>query len=459
MFRINQTYLFILSFLILNIGFSQKKMFIAGPMLGYVEHRTAKIWFETDKSIDHYEMSLFLKEGKQNKLIEKNILPIQLNPFSKNNQVIHTFSLLEPNLTYTYKIKLVKKKSILNELQEGQFHTPVLWLFRTPAPNFNFLTGSCNYVNEAVYDRPGKPYGNDSTIYLTMAKDSADFMLWLGDNWYYREVDFGSVQGLYYRASRDRSQKTLQPLLKKMAHYAIWDDHDFGDNDSHSGFIFNNESRNLFQQYWANPSYGENGKGIYTTFQYSDVQFILLDDRTFRSSDNLIDTINHLPNTAKKMWGEQQMNWLFNVLANSRSTFKLIVTGSQVLNENSPFDGAFHYKEEYKKLLDFITQQKVEGVLFLTGDRHHSEVIEKKIQGFYPLYDITSSPLTSGSHYFSGSEKENPQRMVGVDNQQNYTQISITGNKKERQLKAVFKNPKGEILSSWQINEKDLKVK
>ena len=48
------------------------------------------------------------------------------------------------------------------------------------APEFSFLAGACSYFNEPIYDRPGKPYGSDSSIFETMAKEKAAFMLWLG---------------------------------------------------------------------------------------------------------------------------------------------------------------------------------------------------------------------------------------------------------------------------------------
>ena len=33
--------------------------------------------------------------------------------------------------------------------------TQVLWDYRMDPPPFSFVTGSCAYINEAQYDRPG----------------------------------------------------------------------------------------------------------------------------------------------------------------------------------------------------------------------------------------------------------------------------------------------------------------
>jgi alkaline phosphatase D len=89
---------------------------------------------------------------------------------------------LDPNSQYSYQF-------ILNHIPSaasGSFQTRDLWQWRKPAPDFSFPAGSCAYFNDPLYDRPGKPYGGDSVIFESMARDSASFMLWLGDNRYTR---------------------------------------------------------------------------------------------------------------------------------------------------------------------------------------------------------------------------------------------------------------------------------
>ncbi|MBK6391466.1 MAG: hypothetical protein IPF70_13000 [Saprospiraceae bacterium] len=111
------------------------------------------------------------------------------------------------------------------------------------------------------------------------------------------------------------------------------------------------------------------------------------------------------------------------------------MVGSQVFNPVSPFDKLLDFKLEYDELMKFLMDQKVNGVLFLTGDRHHSEIIKVERPGSYPLYDITISPLTSGTHTFSGTEKNNPYRVVGVDQKQNFGRVSVSGKENARILK------------------------
>jgi len=284
--------------------------------------------------------------------------------------------------------------------------------------------------------------------------------VWLGDNWYTREVDYSSPWGLNYRASHDRAEPVLQAFMASMPQYAIWDDHDYGPNDAGKSYTFKKESRDVFKKYWLNPSYGEDDKGIYSLVSYGDVDLFLLDDRTWRAESELPDSINNEPNKSKTFLGAQQMDWLQNALLFSKATFKIIVTGSQVLNPLNKYECMQHYPFEYNQLINFLSNQKINGVVFLTGDRHHSEVIKMKRENNYPLFDITVSPYTSGVSKVSGNELINPNRELNtLVEAQNFGKISFSGNKGERKMNVSFIGIKGEDLANWSINENDLKNK
>lgn len=435
---------------------------ISGPMPGNVDMRSAQVWAEikagTSPNLVYWEKS---NTG------DRKLALANYADFMGFRSAKYTLTGLEPGATYQYSLISGSNKNGKLAVS-GELTTRSNWLYRSPMPDFSFLTGSCAYVNEPKYDRIytdyitlnkfATPYGLDSSIFETMARTPANFMLWLGDNWYTREPDYQSEWGLNYRAAHDRAVPILQGFLKSMPHYAIWDDHDFGPNDCDKSFHLKESSRQVFMNYWLNPSYGENGKGIYTRFIYGDAEFFLLDDRTFRSNDNMADSINNYPNQEKRMFGPEQMDWLKNALLNSKASFKLIVTGSQVLNPVSPFDCFRKFPAEYNELMSFLTIEKVDGVVFLTGDRHHSEIIKVPRTGTYPLYDITCSPLTSGTHKFYGPEKNNSYRVLGIDEKQNFAKISFSGKPTERQMTVEFFGIKGEKLGDWTVYGQQLRT-
>lgn len=428
---------------------------ISGPMIGHTELRTSTIWMHFSNDV---KTAYITYSPDQSNNSVKSYFKISEGLFKTATALMYD---LEPATTYNFEVFVDNKK---DKVASGKVTTQKLWQWRdkTPGviPTFSFLTGSCAYINQPEYDRPGKPYGNDSSIFETMAKEKADFMLWLGDNWYTREVDYYSEWGLHARPAKERALPVYKNFLKAMPHYAIWDDHDYGWNDADKSYPLKETSREVFKKFWSNPSYGQNNQGIYTKTTWNDVDIFMLDDRWFRSNDETPDSIDGKVNLNKKMYGEQQMEWFKNALlqsnANNNITYRIIATGSQVLNPMSPFDCFRHYSAEYKEMMDFIKDNHINGVVFLTGDRHHSEVIKINRNDTYPLYDITASPLTSGSHNFGKEEKNNPYRVVGVENMQNYTKITFSGERKTREMKVEFFDPKGIKQAEWTTNIKEL---
>jgi alkaline phosphatase D len=425
---------------------------VSGPWAGNVELRSATVWAQVSADVKSVAVKyLPATAGAKEKTVwYKGELGKEFNP------VKIELNGLDINTRYTYTLVL-DGKAIATSYPTG-FATKDLWQWRKPAPDFSFLAGSCAYFNEPAFDRPGKPYGGDSSIFETMANTPAAFHIWLGDNWYTREVDYSTAWGLSYRASRDRSMPVLQKFMASMPQYAIWDDHDFGPNDMGKSYLLKDDSRKVFIDYALNPAYGENGQGIYSLMSYSDVDFFLTDDRFFRSEVDLKDSVDGNWNTEKTYFGRQQMSWLKNALLYSRATFKVIATGSQVINPFSEYDCMRFYKQEYAELMDFLEAYNIKGVVFFSGDRHHSEVVKKERLGSYPLYDVTNSPYTSGVGYVKGAELTNPARVAGtLVQQQNFTRVSVSGKKNERVMKVEFLGVKGDKLGEWSVSEKELK--
>lgn len=420
---------------------------VAGPMLGYAEHREVSIWIQTEAV---QEVSLRYKLSGSSSWEQVKAKPNELG-ISR-----FTPALLSPGSSYTYQILLDGK--VWECKDELNFKTKTLWEWRTPAPDFTFLLGSCLYINDSAYDRPGKAYGASSEILKFMKQTPADFMLWLGDNTYLREADFSSKSGMAYRYKHTRADSNLQGLLRAMPNYATWDDHDYGDNDGNSSFGLKKTSRSLFMDYWPNKTYGEDEQGVYHSFSWSDAEFFLCDDRWFRDASEMEEL-----DGKKAMLGKKQLEWLKNKLVHSKATFKFIVVGGQVLNKHTDKESYNLYKKEREELLNFLVQQKISGVVFLSGDRHHTEILKDesvKEKLGYSLYDITSSPLSSGvSNVLKTDEAKNPQRVPNtLTVEQNYCSIRISGKKGERIALVTCYDKNGLVKWGYQIPESELKT-
>jgi alkaline phosphatase D len=197
----------------------------AGPMHAWTELRSTAIWVQTERAVD-VQLRYYPASAPE----ASRLTPVVTTSVAQ--QFIATFVLagLEPGTAYRYELYLDGR--LHPRPYALSFTTQPLWQWHEPAPDFTAMFGSCLYVNEEAYDRPGQPYGSDFGILAAMASERPDLMLWLGDNLYTREADFYSPTGLAARYWHDRALPSLQPLLAATSNYATWDDHDYGTNDS-----------------------------------------------------------------------------------------------------------------------------------------------------------------------------------------------------------------------------------
>jgi alkaline phosphatase D len=292
------------------------------------------------------------------------------------------------------------------------------------------VTGSCAYINQPEYDRTGKPYGGDYKIFPHMAEQKADLMVWLGDNLYLREPDWNTRTGINKRYNHTRSLPELQPLLAVTQNYAILDDHDYGPDNSNRSFFNKNQTLDAFRLFWGNPTYGTGDiEGAITSFQWSDADFFLLDNRWYRDPDEIVKE-------NKTQLGEKQLEWLLENLVTSKATFKIVALGGQFLSDVTIAEtySAYGFEKERGQIIKFIYQYNIKNVIFITGDVHFSEMSVLKQEGKPTIYDCTFSALTSGSNT-AGASWKNSFRVPGtVVMENNYGMIKFTGTAKARKL-------------------------
>jgi alkaline phosphatase D len=406
---------------------AQRAAIRSGPMLGYADLTEASVWIQT--TADAPVQLRYWPEGKRAESRTTDELRANL---PSERTALFVISGLDPGTRYGYEVIVGGTPAAFpGGGATGFFQTQTLWQWRTNPPDFTVAIGSCFYANEPKSDRPGTPYGSDPKIFATIAAAKPDLMIWLGDNVYLREPDFGSVTAMSRRYALSRQEPALQSLLGTARHYATWDDHDFGPNDAIWVNRFASQSLEIFRRYWANPTYGARDiPGVFGQFSWGDVDFFLLDDRFYRTPERLPDGPD------KTMLGQAQLRWLQHSLYYSRAPFKVVVNGSQVLNSNSVNESFAHYPDQ-KALLDFIVKNRIRGVFFLSGDRHETELLRVTPERFYTLYDFTSSPLTAGlTNPMPKAEENNPLRVPGtlVNDQHNFGMLKFSGRCNERKV-------------------------
>ena len=418
----------------------------SGPMVGYSTMREVLLWVQTTTTAEVY-FEYYDKATPTERFSTEKYTTQAKNAFVAKliaDQIL-------PGKTYQYELFINGKK--IQKEYPLEFQSQTLWQWRTDPPEVNFVIGSCNYVNETHFDRPGKPYGSEFEIFNTIHTKNPDFMLWLGDNTYLREVDWNSRTGFLHRYTHTRSLPELQPLLASTHHYAIWDDHDFGPNNADRSFALKETASEIFKLFWGNPNYDIINKGGITgSFQWADLEFFLLDNRYYRTSNNNF--------TGKReMLGKHQIDWLINALASSNAPFKFVAVGGQVLNSEAMYENYAIFAEERKYLLQKIREAEIEGIIFLDGDRHHTGLSRmQESNEVYPLYDLTCSSLTAGTN--NNKEKLNVYRLEEtLVGQHNFGLLNVSGPRKNRVLTITIFDTKGKELWNREIKAADLKYK
>jgi len=404
-------------------------------MLGYKGVREVAVWIQSENEMRiHFQWN---EKGKEESVVEK----VLESKAEDGNSLTFIADHLQAGTSYQYTFR--DDQGVL--LAEGEFRTQKLWQHRTGPPEFSFLTGSCTYVNDPEFDRPGEPYGKGLDIFSAMLDKEAEAMLWLGDNVYLRPSDWGSRSGVYYRYTHFRSQPELQEFWKAFHHYAIWDDHDYGPNDANRSFINKEITLKAFRDFWANPNYGFGARNdcISGSFSYYDVDFFLLDNRSFRSP-------NQRRSGVRQILGDDQIEWLIDALVSSKANFKIVAVGGQFLNPAALYENHSTFAAEREKILQLLEQEKLKNVIFLSGDRHKTELTKWKSETGLIVYDFTSSPLSSTS--YNSAEEGNYLRVEGTHlSEQNFGRLNFTGDQKERVLILESFDSEGKLIWEHRI--------
>lgn len=422
----------------ISLAASSKGKLVAGPMQGATTPTGMKIWLMV-KNADSVTFSL-LDSVTSLKVASQTLAAKGVENFKGNVPLTFTFNGLKENTAYQYEI------SLDGEIIPG---SRTLKTSESNPDTFSFLLFSCALT--PPFGLRWLHPGIENRTYKYIAEKESDFTVWMGDYLYYLRKDFSSKKGMLRKQTRNRKLKKVHRFLLTQPQYSIWDDHDFGPNNKGSSFALRDESLEVFKQFWPNPYYGaDNAKGVFFDFTYGDTQFFLLDNRYHMTP----------PTTPDAAYiGKEQLEWLKQKLLESKAAFKFIVSGSQVLNVVTKHECFCKYKNEFNELLGFIDENNISGVLFFSGDRHHSDLIKMERANNYTLYDFTSSPVTSFRNRLKHSPEElhNQNRVPGkLVPYQNFGRVTISGNGAQKVCTLEVFDKRGKPVWSYEVKSSEL---
>ena len=340
----------------------------AGPMVGHVSDSAAGLWMHASR--DSAVTVRYWKEDDPATVSETSFEVFDDSVAKGAGHPLQvTLNQLEPNRRYRYAVAVGGKA---DPAWEGSFGT---------APEdgessaFRVAVTSCMKI--------GQP---QASWYLLLAQNP-DLHLTLGDTHYADTTDPAIQLDHHVRYRREPFHATV---LRNIPTYSIWDDHDYGPNNSDGTAEGKERSLAGWKQFWMNPGAGtEEVPGAFYRFTRGEVEFFAVDGRYHRSPDKAPDDEN------KRMLGDGQFQWLIDGLAASKAKFKVIFSGSTL--EDSRVDGWRIYTFARHRLFDSIREKGISGVVYLSGDMHYSRVWEhpESERVGYPLVEVISSGIAN----------------------------------------------------------------
>ncbi|MCO7200858.1 alkaline phosphatase D family protein [Pseudoalteromonas sp. OANN1] len=303
-------------------------------------------------------------------------------------------------------------------------------------------------------------------ILAAINKENPELFIFLGDNIYGDTTDMDVLKKKYEKLNANAA---IQELRQQSQIIAIWDDHDYGENDAGLEYSQKEASRKIMLDFWHEPANSlrrTRDSGIYTSYEYGQgnqlIRVIMPDLRWNRPAltsvsksdyDNKRKPKNRgpyspVPNTS--MLGDQQWQWLESELKKP-AAIRIFASSLQLLPEFTGWEAWANYPTDRSRLLNFITREKLGGVIIISGDTHWGE-ISKVVHQDYPFWEVTSSGLTEEWKQVS----PNQHRVSGFTHDVNYGFIDIDWSQPDPTITIGLKDVEGKEVMSNMLTLSDI---
>ncbi len=239
--------------------------------------------------------------------------------------------------------------------------------------------------------------GSNSTVFDEVRRLEPDFLIWNGDFHY---EDIGNDDVLEFRTAYDRAFGAARraALHESLSTAYIWDDHDYGPDNSDSSSRGRLAAQEAFRQvvpHYPLPA-GETGP-VYQAFSYGRVRFVMTDLRSARNRDN------------GTMLGADQRAWLLDEITRAHEDHALVVWVSSVpwIASRSETDAWGGFDDERRIISTTLATRGLDRVLMLGGDAHMA-AIDSGRNNIYGSRDGGFPVFHAGPFDRSASQKGGP---------------------------------------------------
>ena len=99
------------------------------------------------------------------------------------------------------------------------------------------------------------------------------------------------------------------------------------------------------------------------------------------------------------MLGAAQFRWLCEGLRKSKARYKLLASGTPFARIKGDCWGGRFYRGERDRLLEFIGERRLTGVIAISGDIHRCDIHRLPLGTAWSFYDFTAGALAREHRY------------------------------------------------------------
>jgi alkaline phosphatase D len=308
---------------------------------------------------------------------------------------------------------------------------------------------------------------NPQPIWDPILNEGSDIFIFMGDNVYGDDKKTGNTKKLKRSYIKQKKEIPFKDLKKTNEVMAIWDDHDFGKNDGGYEYIYKDEAKELFLDFWDIPTNDKRRQrsGLYFETKKKIpggiLQIIFLDTRYFKSSFKITDKrnaplkeryVNDL-DASKTILGKEQWNWLRKKLEETVD-MRIIVSSIQIIAEGHGYEKWGLLPLEKQKLYNLIDSNSLKNTILISGDRHAGAIYKDTTLSGKNIYELTSSSLNLpggawASRYKKRPPEPGPNRIDELYVWENYGLIEFIN---DNTVILSLKDIKGKNINQVQLN-------
>jgi alkaline phosphatase D len=256
-------------------------------------------------------------------------------------------------------------------------------------------------------------------LFRKLVMDKPQLWIWTGDVIYGDSPDPGVLSRLYARQLQQPEYASF--LASGVQVIGTYDDHDFGEPDGGRQYPARAQSMQLFLDFVNEPkdSPRRQQEGIYTRYRFGPdgkrVKILLTDNRYHREK----------PGQGKDILGAAQWQWLEKEMQTIDAELLILVSGTQVLPFEHPYEKWADWPAARQRLLDLMDRSPYKNIVIISGDRHLGEVSKLDRPSGKTLWEVTSSGLTHSFREATDQKSPNSLRVGPMLTRLNYGLLNI----------------------------------